>query len=134
MNKIILILSLFAFLDLYADDQKSPLIETQNFLKDPEQVKQETQTNNKARAADKVAEITALGQKEHKQEIYNISADLMPWLEEQTKGDVTKMQALILEAQKNPEAFYSRLPASEKAKIKALSEAIDSNRTKNKNP
>ena len=134
MIKFIIFVIFFSYLELYANENESALIETQNFLRNSEQVKNETLKNPNAKKADQIAEITSLGKKEFKQDIYNISADLLPWLVEQTNGDPDKMNALIMEAQKNPEAFYARIPASQKAQIKSLSEAIESNRTKKKKP
>lgn len=57
-------------------------------------------------------------------EAYGVAAELLPWIVEQSGGDPEKMQAMLVDAQKNPEAFYNRMPAAQRAKIKQLSKAI----------
>ncbi len=135
MKKITLLLvAIISSLSLYADEEIDPLLATQNLLRDLARVQKEALTTPEAKSADFNASIITLGNAQNKQELYNISADLMSWLVETTKGDPAKMAELMAEAQKNPRAFYERIPSAAKAKIKALSGAIDSSRSKIKNP
>lgn len=136
MIKLILVLSFFSCSSLYASDDTDLMAttETQKLLQDAARVQKEALKTPEAKAADKNASITARGNPQYKQEMYNISSDLMPWLVEISKGDPAKMTELMVEAQKDPAAFYQKMPAAVQAKIKALSGAIDSSRKKNKNP
>ncbi|MEK6626983.1 MAG: hypothetical protein AABY53_00015 [Bdellovibrionota bacterium] len=136
MIKLILVLTFFSCYSLYANDDinSKALAETQKLLKNPARVQKEALDTPEAKAVDKNASITARGNPQYKQEMYNISADLMPWLVEISKGDPAKMAEIMAEAQSNPAAFYQRMPAAMRAKIKSLSGAIDSDRNKNKSP
>lgn len=57
------------------------------------------------------------GSSVQEQALYNISADIMPFLVRQTGGDPVKMQALMQQAETNPEAFLKSLPPELQAKI-----------------
>lgn len=130
MRKIILLFLIFNGLSSFADEELDALIETQKLLRDSARVQSEALQTPQAKRADRKASITALGKPELKQEIYNISSDLMSWLEQAAKGDPAKMQELMIEANKNPKAFYDRIPAAERTKIKALAEKIEQSRKK----
>lgn len=140
MNKYILPLISFAgvFVGLFASEvlmaQTTALEQTQNLLRDTNQVQKEALDTPAAKEADRNASITTLGDPELKQGLYDISADLLPWLTEAAAGDSEKMSELLAEASKNPAAFYDKIPSAQRAKIKALSETIDSRRNKNKAP
>jgi hypothetical protein len=127
MSKIIFLLGLFLSLSVVAFDDATyanALQQTQNLLRNSETRKAAINTEP-AKAADKTAEITALGDPAAKSEVYNIAADLMPWLLEQSQGDPLKMMQLIQEAQKNPQAFLQKMPVAERQKIKKLSGFIE---------
>lgn len=117
-----------------ADEASDALMETQSLLRDPVRVQNEALITQDAQNADRNASIVTLGKPELKQDLYNISADLMSWIVEATQGDPAKMQQFVKDAAANPRAFYEKMPASERTKIKSLSEKIDSSRTKNKYP
>lgn len=104
------------------------LTETQNLLRNP-QLRQQALTTPQAREADRNAAITGLGNSDYQQEIYNLSAELMPWLVEQSKGDPAKMAELMQEFQKNPRAFFNRVPAAQRARISALADKIEKARS-----
>lgn len=127
MKKMIFLSVLFFGTNVFSLEDElynNALQQTQNLLKNSEARKGAINTEP-AKAADKTAEITALGDPAAKNEVYNIAADLMPWLVEQSQGDPLKMMQLIQEAQKNPQAFLQRMPASERQKIKNLSGFIE---------
>lgn len=128
MMKVIFFVSFSIYSSLAStfDDKtyESALQQTQNLLRTPDARKGAIDTEP-AKAADKAVEITALGDPAAKSEVYNIAADLMPWLLEQSQGDPLKMMQLIQEAQKNPQAFLQKMPAAERQKIKNLSGFID---------
>ena len=122
-----LILSLTSF-NIYAQDDSASLAQVQALLNDPA-LRQQALITPEARSADRNAEITALGQAGKKQEIYSIAAELMPWLIQETNGDMTKINTLMLEYQKNPQAFYNRIPAAQREKIKSLAGQIEQSRS-----
>ena len=127
MKKMMCLSVLFLAFNVCAFEDEAnteALQQTQNLLRNSEARKSAISTDS-AKAADKNAEITALGDPAAKSEVYNIAADLMPWLVEQSQGDVSKMMQLIQEAQKNPKAFLQRMPVSERQKIKNLSGFIE---------
>lgn len=127
MKKVISLSVFFLAFNVFAFEDEvytSALQQTQNLLKNSEARKGALNTEP-AKAADKAAEITALNDPAAKSEVYNIAADLMPWLVEQSQGDVSKMMQLIQEAQKNPQAFLQRMPEAERKKIKNLSGFIE---------
>lgn len=65
------------------------------------------------------------GSEQNKEQLYQISADVMTYLYEKSNGDPIKMQELLMQAQKDPEGFLSRLPSSERQKIKSLADQIE---------
>jgi hypothetical protein len=125
MAKIILSVSLLlvglSAHSVYADEHSSSALEqTMNCL--------QTQTCESGRtsagqAADQKALEAVGGSAAGKQELYNISADIMPFLVTQTNGDPAKMAEIVQKAQSNPEAFFNALPADIQAKIKKASAA-----------
>lgn len=127
MKKIIYLSVLFLAFNVFAFEDEvytNALQQTQNLLRNSE-TRKGAINNEPAKSADKAAEITALGDPAAKSEVYNIAADLMPWLVEQSQGDPAKMLQLIQEAQKNPQAFLQKMPSAERQKIKNLSGFIE---------
>lgn len=88
----------------------------------------ETMNTNQGKAADQKALEAVGGDQAKKQELYNISADIMPWLTEQSKGDPGKMQEILLKAQTDPEGFYNSLPADVKSKISSTASSVEASR------
>ncbi|MBP6300285.1 MAG: hypothetical protein KA365_07730 [Arenimonas sp.] len=76
-------------------------------------------------AADQKALDAVGGNAANKQELYNLSAEILPILVQQTSGDPEKMQALIQKALTDPEAFFNSLPADTQAQIKNLANTVD---------
>lgn len=130
--KNLLIISL-VFYSAYAsaEDIKEALRETQSVLRDPVRMQEESGKTSEGRKADQDASVVTLGKPELKQDLLNISADLLGWITDSANGDPEKMQQLMQDAISNPKSFYERMPASERAKVKNLSEKIESAR---KNP
>lgn len=69
-------------------------------------------------AADQKALDAVGGNQAGKQELYTISAEILPFLITQSAGDPGKMAAIMEKAQSNPEAFFNSLPAEIQTKIK----------------
>lgn len=109
------------------DPDLDAMIQTQNLMRNAND-RQKALNTEEARAADRNAGITALGNTANKDEIYSIAADLMPWLLEQSQGDPAKMAQLMQQFQQNPRAFFDRVPASQRARISALADRIERDR------
>lgn len=133
--KQLYLLPLFVFLNvlpaLAQDPDVDALVKTQNVLRNAAE-RQKALGTDAARAADRNADITALGNSANKEEIYSIAADLMPWLLEQSQGDPAKMSQLMQQFQQNPRAFFDRVPASQRARISALADRLERERAASK--
>ena len=117
-----------------ADEVAEALRDTQSLLRDASRVQEVAGKTPEGRKADQDASVVTLGKPEHKQELFNISADLMGWITEAAKGDPDKMQQLMQDAIDSPRSFLEKMPASERAKVKGLSEKIEGARQKNLYP
>jgi len=97
----LLVLAL-SFQQANADRRSSALQETQDCLR-----KQncDSATNDAGIAADRKVLDSLDGDASKKQELYDISADVLPVLVQQAGGDPTKMLAILEKAQNNPEDF-----------------------------
>lgn len=112
--------------NLYADAAvDSALQQTQDCLRNQNC---DAAKSSAGQAADQKALEAVGGNASNKQELYNISADIMPILVQQTDGDPEKMQALMLKAQTDPEGFFNALPPDIKAKIKNLASTVEKNK------
>lgn len=133
--KQLYLLPLFVFFNvlpaLAQDPDVDALVKTQNVLRNAAE-RQKALGTDAARAADRNADITALGNSANKEEIYSIAADLMPWLLEQSQGDPAKMSQLMQQFQQNPRAFFDRVPASQRARISALADRLERERAASK--
>ncbi len=111
---------------VYAADS-SALQQTQDCLKNKTCDAAKTEAG---KAANQKALEAVAGNVAAQQELYNISADIMPILVQQSGGDPAKMQALMQKAQTDPEGFYKSLPADIQAKIKATASAVEKAKAK----
>jgi len=110
---------------LYADDDmNSAMRQTVDCLRNQNC---DPATTGAGKAADLKALEAVGGDAGEKQELYNIAADIMPFLVQQTGGDPGKMQAIMLKAQTDPEGFINSLPAEIQAKIKNAAIAVEKN-------
>lgn len=62
---------------------------------------------------------------ELKEDIYEISAQIMDSLVQKANGDETVLQKMILEAQKDPKSFFENLSEAEKNQIRSVSSKIE---------
>jgi hypothetical protein len=108
------------------DQDQEALRNTQALLRDKSRREKEVlATDSKAKQADQQADTITGGNAADKQEMYDISADLMPWIVEESHGDPEKMNALMERALRNPQKFVESMPAAQREKIKALSKKIE---------
>lgn len=122
LNLVVILLAGMWVQTVYAADSSSALQQTQDCLKNKTCDAAKTEAG---KAADKKALEAVAGNLAAQQELYNISADIMPILVQQSGGDPAKMQALMQKAQADPEGFYKSLPADIQAKIKATATAVE---------
>lgn len=121
-----------SFQNVYADDDiSSALQKTQECLKNQNCDSAKTDAG---KAADQKA-LEAVGGNVHdKQELYNIAADIMSIMVQQTSGDPAKMQAFVLKAQTDPESFLNSLSPEIRVRVKNISNAIEKNQAPGQQP
>ena len=104
-----------SFQHAHADDASLALQETQDCLR-----KQNcgSATTDAGKAADRKVLDALGGDASKKQELYDISADILPILVQQAGGDPAKMLAILEKAQNNPEDFLKLLPLELQNRIK----------------
>ena len=127
MRKIIAILIL-SHLSAHAElDQHSQkgLNDTKALLKDP--IERQKAVNADPQAKEVDAKVNALaGNEKNKEEIYDLATRLMEKITLESNGDAAKMQALLMEAQKNPQAFYDKMfSKEEKARVRGVAEKVE---------
>ena len=110
-----------------AADANSALQQTQDCLRNRNCDAAKTDAG---KAADQKVLEAVGGDAAAQQELYNISAEIMPILVQQSGGDPAKMQDLMQKAQTNPEGFYKSLPPELQAKIKATASAVEKAKAK----
>jgi hypothetical protein len=131
MFKVNLWISLFlvglSFQQVSADDDTgSALQKTQDCLR---YQNCDSANTGEGKTAEQKALEAVSGNASQSQELHNISADIMPFLIQQAGGEPTKMQAIMLKAQTDPESFLRSLPPEIQAKIKKVASAIEKNQT-----
>ena len=105
-------------------DQEEGLKQTKEMLRDPSKRQDAIKGDPKATEMDQKVDALA-GGSGTKGDMYELAAQLMDKIAAETNGDPQKMQALILEAQKNPEAFYKKyFSAEQKAKVRGIATKI----------
>jgi hypothetical protein len=107
------------------DESNTALQKTQDCLRNQNC---ESAKTPQGQAADQKALEAVGGNIQDKQQMYNISADIMPILMQQTGGDQQKMQVLMLKAQTDPEGFFNSLSPDAQAKIKSLAITVEKNK------
>lgn len=111
------------------DDSEKALRETQELLKSPALRQQTINSNADAKKADQNLRELG-GSQANVEEIYAITADITASLVHQANGDPVKLQELVQEAMKNPEAFHSKLTPAQIQRIKSVSAKIDEQQKK----
>jgi hypothetical protein len=129
---VILLMTGFSIQCAYADaDLNSTIQEMQDCLKNQNC---NASKSPEAEVAKQRALAAVSGNPNSAQALYEISADIMPMLIQQSSGDPAKMQLLMQKAKDDPDGFLSSLPLDLQAKIKKVAAAIESNQSVNQNP
>ena len=111
------------------EHQRKGLDDTKAFLKNKGERDAFIRKDKAAQEAD--AKVDALsGGGANKEEIYGISAEVMERLTQDASGDPEKMQIILQEAQKNPEAFYNKyFDSNAKARVRGVAGKIEGQKT-----
>jgi hypothetical protein len=118
------LLSISAFADL-DKDQRQGIQDTQHLLKTPAARAKAIAHDPKAKEIDDKAGALA-GSAQNKDEMYDLAAQLVEKVAAQANGDPEKMQQLMMEAQKDPKAFYEKFfDDKQKAKVRGLANKIE---------
>lgn len=120
-------LPLTAYADKDAKDMDQAVGEASVDLTDKSRRQKILNKDSKARQADAMA-ASVTGGGVNQEELYAISAELLPEIAKMADNDPAKMATLLQEAQKNPEEFYKKLPADKRKRIQELSKKIESSK------
>lgn len=133
MKNVLLLLIPLICLETMAGDldknQTEGLIQAKESMKNPEKRAAAIKGDKSARKADAVATITVMGNKDYKEEMYAISAEILDWVVRQEQP-----QKLMQRYQADPVAFLKEMPPEQAAKIKALADQIEQKRKSNRVP
>jgi hypothetical protein len=105
--------------------EQQGLQETQGLLRSKSQREEYFKKDAKAKEmGDKVQSLTGSGAEQ--EQVYDLAAQVMEKIAKESNGDPAKMQKLLDEAQKNPQAFYDRyFSAEQKAKVREVANKIE---------
>ncbi|MDZ4661033.1 MAG: hypothetical protein SGJ18_05380 [Pseudomonadota bacterium] len=141
MKLILSLLSVLLFIavavPVVAEELDKPtqqgLEQTVDLLNDSEKLEAVKNNDPKAKNLDK--NLDSLGfNAQQKKEVYGLSAQIFEQIVKETKGDPVKMQKLLEDAMKDPEAFAKKWTPEQKAKLKGLSAEVEKSGKKVKKP
>ena len=108
--------------------QTEALTNTQKLLRNTKERNKVIAADPKAQEADAKAGALA-GSNQNKEEMYDISAELMEKIANDANGDPQKMQDLLKESQKDPQAFYEKyFSDAQKARVRGLANKMEGQR------
>lgn len=123
MLLVLLYVSISAYADLDSS-QTEGLKRTQQMMNNRKARQEAIKNDPKAKEIDAKAGILA-GSDENKDEMYGLSSELLEKIAKETNGDPAKMQRLLLDAQKDPNAFYEKyFDSQEQARVRELATKI----------
>ena len=111
-----------SFQPVLAGDSSLALKETQECLRKQNCA---STTTDAGKAADRKVLDALGGDASKKQELYDISADILPVLLQQAGGDPAKMLAILEKEQNNPEEFLKLLPLELQNRIKIAATGLE---------
>ena len=109
---------------------KNALIETQKVLRSSSERQDVISRDQKAQQADQFASQAVGGDPALKNDVYNLSADILNHVMKVSGGDPAKAQTLLMKALKDPKQFMNSLPAAEQDKVREIANSVE----KKKNP
>lgn len=127
MTRFALIFTLLLGNPLWADElgaTDEALKKTQDLLKNPDQrEKAAMQSPEGLKSLENLKKITG-GDAQMEQEIWELTAEIMPLLTGDAKGDPAKMNELLDAAKLNPAEFANRFPAAQREKLRQIAEKL----------
>jgi hypothetical protein len=110
--------------------QELGMRQAQKQLTDPKLRDSLIKVDKDAKKADAIATLTVMGNKDYKNEMYNISAELLEWVARQPGDPAVTMEKF----KRNPAEFLRQMPQQHYEKVKALAEAIEKQRKPERYP
>ena len=133
MSKFLVLLlsvSLLATTVSFADDDLDPALKDVQELLHTESKRHEViKDSPKAQQADAFALQAVGGNQQLKNEVYDVSADIMATVQRLSGGDPAKMQQMLQKALQNPGEFLKSLPADQQAKIRGIANQVEKNKS-----
>lgn len=138
MSKFLLLLLSISFMATtvtFADDGDDAAVkEAQDLMRSESQRAEVIKQNPKAQQADAFALQAVGGDQGLKNQVYDVSADIMSTVKDLGGGDTIKMNELLQKALKDPGAFLKSLPADQQAKIRGIANQVESNKKGSSKP
>jgi len=113
-------ISLFTLPTFAQEDLDPALKDVQDLLRTESKRNDVIKANPKAQQADDFALQAVGGNQALKNDVYDVSADIMATAQKLSGGDAVKMNALLQKALQNPGAFLKSLPEEQQAKIREI--------------
>ncbi|MFN8845523.1 MAG: hypothetical protein ACK5W9_01605 [Bdellovibrionales bacterium] len=129
---ISLVLVCTSFAKSEAEVNQEALKDTQKLLRNKNEREKELNTPEARAAVSNMRNLTQ-GDSKIEQELWELTADVMPLLVEKTDGDPQKMLELLESAKRDPAGFAAQFKGPEQAKLKAVAEKL-SKRAAQKKP
>ena len=104
--------------------------EAQKVLRSSSERQDVISKDQKAQQADQFASQAVGGDPALKNDVYNLSADILNHVMKVSGGDPAKAQTLLMKALKDPKQFMNSLPAAEQDKVREIANSVE----KKKNP
>lgn len=139
MSKFLVLLLAVSFMATtvtFADDSDdaAALREAQELMRSESKRAEVIKDNAKAQQADSFALQAVGGDQKLKNDVYNVSADIMGTVKDLAGGDPVKMNELLQKALKDPGAFLKSLPADQQAKIRSIANQTEANKKGSSKP
>lgn len=108
-------------LPTFAEEEIDPAMkDVQDLMRNEARRNEAIKADPKAQQADNFALQAVGGNQVLKNDIYDVSADIMATVKSLSDGDPAKMNELLQKALQNPGAFLKTLPADQQAKIRDI--------------
>ena len=118
---MVLVMDLVTTPIAYAEEDIDPAIkDVQELMRTQSKREEVIKGDVKAQQADAFALQAVGGNQNLKNDVYDVSADIMATVQKLSGGDPAKMNALLQKALQNPGEFLKSLPADQQAKIRDI--------------
>lgn len=137
MLKFLVLIFSISFLTLPTfaeEDLDAALKDVQDLLRTESKRNEVIKVSPKAQQADDFALQAVGGNQALKNDIYDVSADVMATVKELSGGDAAKMNELLQKALQNPAAFLKSLPPEQQAKIRDIAAKTEKQKSSQAKP